>query len=154
MKRILFALTLLLLLAGCARGQRQPQPPEIHYGQDLCAECNMIISDERFAAGYAYELKPGSFESLAFDDIGDMLIHGLKHPEHKVAVWYVNDYTSKSWLDASQAYFVVSSDLQTPMGFGIAAHASAEAAQNQAAEMNGEVMSWEELRAKYSQPEM
>lgn len=148
-----FITLLVLLLAGCARGASQPQAPDIHYGQDLCVECNMIISDERFAAGYAYEISPGSYESLAFDDIGDMFVYSLKHPEHKVAAWYVHDYTSKEWLDAATAHFVVSPALHTPMGFGIAAHATAEAAQTQAAELGGETLTWEELRAKYK-PEM
>lgn len=149
MKTKLLALVLLLILAACARGQNQPKPPEIHYGEDMCAECTMIISDERFAAGYAYEISPGSYKSLAFDDIGDMLVHASKHPDHKVTAWYVHDYTTKAWLDASQAHFVVSQDLQTPMGFGIAAHATAEAAQKQAGELKGEVLSWEGVRAKY-----
>ncbi len=87
-------LVLVLILGGCAQGSPEITPPEIHYGEDVCVECDMIISDIRFAAGYAYEIEAGRYQSLAFDDIGDMLAHADKHPEHDVVAWYVHDFNS------------------------------------------------------------
>ena len=136
----------LALLAGCARGSATPAPPEIRYGEDQCAHCTMIISDPRFAAGVAYEIEPGRYESLAFDDIGDMLAEVSSHPERVVVEYYVHDYTTKEWLDATEAHFVVSAALPSPMGSGITAHASAEAAAAHAAELQGLVLTWDELQ--------
>ena len=39
----------LILASGCGR-RSDTGPPELHYGQDVCAACNMIVSEERFAA--------------------------------------------------------------------------------------------------------
>jgi copper chaperone NosL len=142
------------LLAGCARGSAEPAPPEIRYGEDICQECQMIISDPRFAAGYAYEIGPGRYQSLAFDDIGDMLAHAARHPEHAVVAWYVHDYHSQEWLDATQAIYVRSSALHTPMGHGLAAFADPAAAQALAAERGGTVLTWEELTADSAHGEM
>lgn len=144
----LVLLLALLLLAGCAQGSAEAAPPEIRYGDDVCAHCNMIISDVRFAAGYARELSPGRYESLAFDDIGDMLAMAEANPGHTVVEWYVHDYTGEEWLDATTAYYVVSQEIATPMGFGIVAHATQEAAEAQAAEVQGEVLTWEELQGR------
>ena len=53
----LFILPILLfLLAACAQGATELNPPEIRYGEDVCADCNMIISDPRFASAYALSL--------------------------------------------------------------------------------------------------
>ncbi|MCC6167408.1 MAG: nitrous oxide reductase accessory protein NosL [Caldilineaceae bacterium] len=143
-----------LLPAACAQGSAEITPPEIRYGEDLCAHCNMIISEPRFAAGYAHELAPGRYESLAFDDIGDMLEAAKAHPDHTVVAWYVHDYAGEDWIDATTAYYVVSKAIITPMGFGIAAHSSQEAAAAQAAEVQGEVLTWEELQAHDTAHEM
>lgn len=138
-----------LLLGGCSRGQTEIAPPEIHYGEDVCAACNMIISDPRFAAGYVVERKPGRYESLAFDDIGDMLTHqdaaAATATDVKIVAWYVHDYASEEWLDATVATYVVSAAIMTPMGHGVAAFASQAAAQEMAAAQDGEVFTWPEL---------
>jgi copper chaperone NosL len=135
-----------LLLANCAQRSAIAAPPEIHYGEDLCAHCNMIISDPRFAASVAFEIEPGHYESLAFDDIGDMLAEAAGHPERSVAAYYVHDYTTEEWLDATEAHFVVSAAIPSPMGSGIAAHATAGAAAAQAAELQGQIVTWTELQ--------
>jgi copper chaperone NosL len=139
---------LLALISGCARGETSPAPPDIRYGEDICVECNMIISDARFAAGYAHEITPGRYQSKAFDDIGDMLVHARKNPNDKVSVWYVHDYESEEWLDASEAIFVISPDLPTPMGYGILAYADETAAQAMAAQAGARVLTWNELLAE------
>lgn len=144
----LVLLLALLLMAGCAQGSAEVAPPEIRYGEDLCAHCNMIISDPRFAAGYAHELSPGRYESLAFDDIGDLLAHLEKHPERKIVAWYVHDYTTEEWLDATVAYYVVSDQILSPMGHGIAAHATRAAAEAMDQAKAGRVLDWNGLLAQ------
>lgn len=139
---LLGALLLLLLAWGCAEGSSNIAPPAIRYGEDLCAECNMVISDPRFAAGYVYEVSEGRYRSLAFDDIGDLLVHMAKHPEHTIIAWYVHDYQSEEWLDATTAYYVVGEQIRTPMNHGIAAHATEAAATAMAVSLAGEVMDW------------
>jgi copper chaperone NosL len=137
------------VLAACAQGQTTIEPPEIHYGEDQCDECGMIISDPRFASGFLHEVSAGRYESLAFDDIGNMLAYMQKHPEQQIVAWYVHDYTSEEWLDATQAYFVSSPEIHTPMGHGIAAHASQAAAQAMADKLHGEVFDWPALQASH-----
>jgi copper chaperone NosL len=140
---------LIMALAACAPGEAMVMPPEIRYGEDVCVECNMIISDPRFAAAYVHEVSPGRYESIPFDDIGDLLIHADKHPEHTVVRWYVHDYASEEWLDATGAHFVFSNQLQTPMAQGTAAHAALESAHAMAAELDGEVLDWDGLLARH-----
>jgi len=136
-----------LLLSACAHGETTPSPPTIRYGEDLCAECNMIISDPRYAAGYAYAVSAGRYESIAFDDIGDLLTHMAKHPERAIVAWYVHDYESEEWLDATTAYYVVSEQIISPMGHGISAHATRAAAEQMAQAKQGKVFDWQGLQA-------
>lgn len=145
---LLILLLCVFLLNACARGATTAAPPEIRYGEDTCAECNMIISDPRFAAGYAHEISAGRYESLAFDDIGDLLAHLGSHREHKVVAWYVHDYTTEEWLDATTAYYVLSDEIHSPMGHGIAAHATREAAAALAQSKSGLVLDWQGLQAQ------
>lgn len=150
--RTLFLLLIALLaLAACAQGTAELKPPDIRYGEDVCIECNMIISDPRFAAGYAHEIAPGRYASIPFDDIGDMLAHAPKHPEHQIVAWYVHDYASKEWLDAAQAVYVFSSQIRSPMASGVAAHATQAAADAMAAEVGGEVLDWSAVQARYAE---
>jgi nitrous oxide reductase accessory protein NosL len=61
-------LVLALALAACGGAPgAEPTPPTIHYGEDICDICGMIISEERHAASYVTEDGVGH----AFDDIGD-----------------------------------------------------------------------------------
>lgn len=139
---------LILFVSACAQGTAEIRPPDIRYGEDVCAECNMIISDPRFAAAYAIEISAGRYQQLAFDDIGDMLLYATKHPEQKIVGSYVHDYQTEEWLDAADAHFVISSAIATPMGHGIAAFATEENAQAFALETRGEMLTWDALQAR------
>lgn len=113
----------LLLLASCGQSVDTNAPPEIIYGQDVCDRCGMIISEEKFAA--AYWTADG--EARRFDDIGGMFASLAEKPE-EVATYWVHDITSGEWIRAEEAYYVIDSDLMTPMGFGIAACAEEDQA--------------------------
>jgi copper chaperone NosL len=133
------------VLGACAQGQAAIAPPEMRYGEDVCVECIMIISDPRFAAAYTHEVSPGRYENALFDDIGDMLIYADKHPEHQVVAWWVHDYDTKEWVEGTKAIYMFSHSLQTPMAQGAAAFATLGPAQRLAEELNGEVFDWDGL---------
>src|SRR5581483_4681889 len=61
-------LSLLLAFAGCSR-QHPGDAPHLRAGSDACARCGMVVSDERFAAGYVSDRG----ESVIFDDLGELL---------------------------------------------------------------------------------
>lgn len=147
MKKTAFLLLFLFVLAACAQGSAELKPPEIRYGETTCTDCNMIISDERFAAAYAYEVGAGRYQSAVFDDIGDMLRYADEHPEHTIAARYVHDYESKAWIDAATASYVVSDTLETPMASGIAAFSTADRAEALAYSLGSTVLTWDELKA-------
>ena len=147
--RVVLLLIIALLVGACAEGQRAIEPPVIRYGEDQCAECGMIISDARFAAGYLHEVSAGRYVSLIFDDIGDMLHHADKNPTHRIQAWYVHDYADETWLDATAAFYVISQEIHTPMGHGIAAHGEREAAVALATATNGELVDWAGLQLHF-----
>jgi len=138
----------LAVLAACTPGPTEPSPPEIIYGQDVCDACGMIISEARFAAGAVLE----DGETLKFDDIGDMLRYQGSHPDLEVAAWFVHDTPSEAWLNAVAATYVVSPAISSPMGSGLAAFADPGPAASFAAEVDGEVLGWDQIRLRFQGP--
>jgi len=138
------ALSVILLLAACAPASGEPEPPEIAYGMDICAECNMIISDPRFAA--ATLTQDGVMSK--FDDAGGMFNFHAKHPELEVRAWFVHDYHTEEWTRGETAFFVKSPDVQSPMGYGIAAFNDRGAAEAFARTVAAAVLTFDELRAE------
>lgn len=82
---------------------------------------------------------------LLFDDIGEMLNFSL--PQHSDVRFWVRDMNTKTWLDATTAFFVVNSELHTPMGTGVAALSSRDAADAVAVAQKGKVVGFEQARA-------
>ncbi len=147
--RLIFILFFsLTVFAACNGGKGEIRPADIHYGEDLCAECNMIISDPRFASSYSKQVGDGRYENLAFDEIGNMLVYASKHPEDTVVGWFVHDYATEAWIDATRAFFIVSEQIKTPMNYGIVACADRVAAEKMATELDGELLTWDELRLR------
>jgi copper chaperone NosL len=140
-----FLLFLILFLFGCsAQTPTVDSPPEIYYGEDVCIQCNMIISEARFAAGY----RTPNGEARIFDDIGGMLKFDREVQEEIYQAW-VHDFSSEEWIHADQAYYVVGDEIYSPMAFGMVAFLDLEAAELFAEEKQGDVLSFEELK-KYS----
>lgn len=136
----------LLLLNACSRGDGEIKPAEIHYGEDVCAECGMIISDAKYASSISLEIGAGRYQTVMFDDIGDMLAYLGKHSDAKVVGWFVHDYDSEEWIDATTAFFVVSDQIKSPMNHGIAAYAQQSSAEARATQTQGKVAKWDELQ--------
>jgi copper chaperone NosL len=141
----LLLLSFALLLSACASSAAaEPAPPTIHYGEDVCEFCGMIISDERYAAGYI----TADGQQHIFDDIGDMF-QAQPANNQEVIAFFAHNYENNQWIRAEKATFVQSKGLRTPMASGLAAFESAEKAQAFAAEVQGEVMTFSEVSAYY-----
>lgn len=119
-----------------------PQPPPIRYGRSVCDFCGMIINEARYAAGAV--LEDGT--SRLFDDIGDMVLYFRAHPEEKPLAFFVHDYRTEQWIRAETAFYVVSAQILSPMGHGIAAFAQRPQAEAFALEKNGRVLDFSQVR--------
>lgn len=128
-------------LAACGGGS-DIGAPEIHYGQDMCEECSMIISDAHFAAA-TIDLKGNAHK---FDDIGGMLVFHMDHPELQVRAYFVHDYSTGAWLRGESVFYVRAALPDAPMGDGIVAFADRAAAENFAGRVKGQVFKFDELR--------
>src|SRR3989338_4658892 len=125
--------------AGC--GERDlTKPPKISYGRDFCAQCRMIIEEERFVSVAVTD--DGHF--LKFDDIGCLAAHERAQNGSMIRSW-VQDASGGGWIERENALFVYSPDLVTPMGYGFVAFASESDAQKFAKEKAGRLITWNEL---------
>jgi copper chaperone NosL len=138
--RILIISALIATLVACGDTTDADEPPEIRYGVDVCTHCGMIISEEQYAGGL---VSPDS-ETEIFDDIGEMIDVIQEEGVNERRVW-VNDFESLEWLDGTQASYVVSDAIVTPMGSGVVAFEAREDADEFASLNDGQVMSWEEI---------
>jgi copper chaperone NosL len=141
---IILSLIVLFTLSACQSQIDLDQPPDIRYGEDICEECNMIISEPRFAAAYY----TGDGDARIFDDIGGMAIHHAEHQEDAAQFW-VHDYKTETWIIADQAYFVMSDNLQTPMGHGVVAFSERKQAENLVSEVGGMLMTFTEVLTSF-----
>lgn len=132
---------LAVLLGACAPQNSEVQPPEIAYGQDMCDHCGMLISEPKFAS--ALILEDGT--PLKFDDTGEMLKYMQENQDVQVKAWFVHDYDTEAWVNAEAAHFVAVPGLASPMGFGIAAFETADAAGRFASMQNAEVLSFAQI---------
>lgn len=137
-------------LGACGGAESFDEPPEILYGQDVCSNCNMIISEENYAS--AYWTADG--EARRFDDMGEMLEYMQSTPEEIASTW-VHDVNTAEWLRAENAWVVMNAGLMTPMGTGIVAVANEEDARALAFDQEGAmVLTFEELMDKLEAGEL
>lgn len=140
-KSLFLFIGLLLFLVACGSAPDLDTPPEILYGQDPCDQCSMIINEPRFAAAYVTT----NGEVRRFDDAGGMLVHNQQRQE-KVHIYWVHDFNTEEWLDATKATFVHSPELVTPMAWGLAAFANQADAEQFVAENGGVITTFTALQ--------
>ncbi len=142
---ILLALTAVTFATACSE-QSPDAPPEITYGVSACADCGMIISDERYASATIVADERGRPTPLLFDDIGDQILHEANNADLQVLARWVHDHATLQWLRAETAFYVRSPALHTPMASGIAAFASRPAAEAAKGELSvGDIVTFGDL---------
>lgn len=130
-----------LALAACG-DEPTLDPPEVRWGQDVCSECGMILSDDRYAAAVV-AIQDGERREYLYDDLGEMLTHP---PEAKGTVkQWARDNQTRQWIDASTAHYVRSRRLHTPMGYGVVAFTNLRDAEALRDETLGELLTLNDL---------
>lgn len=137
------------LLPGCLQ-EPEVAPPELRLGREECAECGMLVAEDRCSSALLVD-RDGRRRHLVFDDIGCMIDHeragGI---EGSILGRWVHDYGTKTWVEAGAATFLMADpeSLKTPMASGIVACASRADAERMAKEHPGSLGDWMELLAR------
>jgi len=128
---------LLLLLCGC-----NASPQAINYGTDGCQFCKMTIVDKIHAAEIV--TKKGKVYKF---DATECMINFLKDFDvTEIKLYLTNYYTEpETLIDATQATFLISKNIPSPMGAFLSAFKNKEDALKIQAEKGGTIYNWEEL---------
>ena len=130
-------LVVLTVLFSCNVG---PQP--IDYGNDGCHFCKMTIVDKLHAAEMV--TKKGKVYKF---DATECMIHFLdEFDTSTIALYLSNNYTEPEILiDATQATFLISANIPSPMGAFLSAFKNSEDAMNTQTKKGGKLYIWKEL---------
>jgi copper chaperone NosL len=122
------------------------EPEKINYGSEACHFCKMTIVDRQHAAQYV--TKKG--KQFKFDAI-ECMVNDLSDKEvEKIALLLVADYMEPGkMIPASQATFLISKEIKSPMGANLSAFSSVQAANLVKDKNGGEVYDWLALLKKF-----
>ena len=140
MKQFIFLSIITLLFAAC---NVSPQP--INYGTDACHFCDMTIVDRQHAS----QLVTAKGKAYKYDAI-ECMVHSLQDEfkDTEMAHYLVADFSKPGDLiDANSASFLVSEQLQSPMGANLSAFVNEEAGKNAQEKFTGKTYTWKEIQA-------
>jgi len=130
-------IAVLLVFTAC-----QVKPEAIDYGNDGCYFCKMTIVDKVHAA----EVVTTKGKVYKFDATECMVNFMNDFETNTIALYLSNDFNDpETLIDATQATFLISENVPSPMGAYLSAFKSFEEAQAVQKEKSGELYSWDEL---------
>lgn len=139
MKQFIFLGIISFLFASC---NVSPQP--INYGSDACHFCEMTIVDKQHAS----QLVTSKGKAYKFDAI-ECMVHSLQDEfmDTEMAYYLAADFDHPDELiDATKASFLVSEQLQSPMGANLSAFSNEGAGKNAQDKFTGTLYSWKDIQ--------
>lgn len=136
-------LVVVLLFASQAWAHDAHEPAETDFKSDICAECKMLVTSKSYAAQIV-----GSSAPLFFDDIGCLVQY---ERQGKIAVdevhgRFVRSVAGDAWLPVKDAFWVLTRDVRTPMGYGLHAFADKKGADGFVKGKTGaKVLAWKDV---------
>ncbi|PCE64099.1 nitrous oxide reductase accessory protein NosL [Sediminicola luteus] len=132
----ILCIALVLVLSACT-----PSPKAIDYGNDACHFCKMTVVDKIHGA----ELVTAKGKVFTFDAV-ECMVNFLRNNDQEIALYLINHYgTPEELIDATQAYYLISKELPSPMGAYLTAFKSKAEAEKVQAEKSGDIYDWEGL---------
>ncbi|HSU27294.1 MAG TPA: nitrous oxide reductase accessory protein NosL [Chitinophagaceae bacterium] len=123
----------------------------IQYGKDDCEHCKMSIIDPKYGA----EIVTKKGKVYKFDDIICLyrFLHGRTVDETLLARKVVINAEAKNeFIDLEKAVYLLSPELNSPMGSNAIAFSSRESAQRFASGKNAIILKWTELMPHLATP--
>jgi len=139
MKQFIFFGIFMAFLNAC-----KPSPQQIYYGSDACHYCSMTIVDKQHAS----QIVTKKGKAFKYDAIECMLNSFSENfNEDEIAFYLVANFNEPGKLiDAIPAHYLVSDQIQSPMGANLSAFENEKAAQTATEKYAGQLFSWEEIR--------
>ncbi|MEX0995112.1 MAG: nitrous oxide reductase accessory protein NosL [Balneolaceae bacterium] len=133
-------LTTILILALIALYACNQEPRTVHYGEDECEACKMMIVDDRFAS----QLVTEKGKVFKFDSIECMAAYAAKNvkTEQQNVLWVSNFSNPGTWIRAEEAQFIQHETIKSPMGLSLLAVKPGESEWDG----NGAEYTWEEIK--------
>ncbi|MDH3246348.1 MAG: nitrous oxide reductase accessory protein NosL [Saprospiraceae bacterium] len=123
-----------------------PKPRPIDFGLDQCHFCKMSIVDAQFAAEWV--TKKGRV--YKYDAI-ECLARQLSKAQQLSSYELVCNYLSPGeWIEVSEATFLISPKIPSPMGGYLSAFASLAEAQAVQTQNGGELFTWHQILVKFN----
>lgn len=144
MTRFFLLSIITVLLVSC-----EISPQKIEYGSDACNYCDMTIVDKQHAA----QLVTTKGKAYKYDAI-ECMVHSLQEDmtDTPIALYLAADFNQPGQLmDATMATYLVSEQIQSPMGANLSAFENAEKAEKTKEEFTGTTYSWEEIQKHLKQ---
>lgn len=124
------------------------EPEPIEYGTDACHSCKMTLMDKKFGA----ELVTTKGKVYKFDDVNCMLnfYNAPENSPEQFKYRLVVDFSQPAKLiAASDAFFLKSPAIKSPMASQVAAFESQESMEKLKKEWNGIYLVWGELVTQF-----
>ena len=138
LKKAAFLFFFLPLIVSC-----QPQVQEINFGNDQCAYCKMTITDQKYGA----ELVTEKGKAHKFDAVECLLFFMQEQSDQEFALKMAVAFNQPGQLfKVEDLHYLVSPQLNSPMGANISAFSNEEKAREFQQKYSGELYQWSELQ--------
>lgn len=138
---ILFSLILIVLVSCSIEAEK------INYGSDACHFCKMTIVDKQHAAQYV----SSKGKQFKFDAIECMLNDMSEKNIDGIAIFLVSDYGHpESMIDASQAIYLISPKIKSPMGAFLSSFSDELTAEELVKTDEDKLYTWTTIKEKYA----
>lgn len=139
-------LLLLIIFTGLFFVSCTVEESPIVYGKEACVYCKMNIVDQQHSA----EIVTKKGKPFKYDAIECMLNELNDRDENEIALFLVSDYSTPGKLvDAKLATYLISENLQSPMGANLTGFNDRNKAELVLAKKGGKLFSWEEIKNKF-----
>ncbi|WP_338731042.1 nitrous oxide reductase accessory protein NosL [Mangrovimonas cancribranchiae] len=133
-----FSIYILLLLFAC-----NVAPKPINYGEDGCHFCKMTIVDKVHAA----EIVTQKGKVYKFDATECMVNFMEEFDTNEIALYLSNNYLEpEALIDATQATFLISENIPSPMGAYLSAFKTKAEAESVQSNKGGTLYNWSSLQ--------